>query len=74
MVLAARRRFTKPGDEPDEKLLGSANIMDAGAGVVYFLSEKRPISVQGSFLTGSAEDGAVDMSGFDLVVTFQWTY
>ncbi len=66
--------YSFPGDEPDEKLLGSANIMDAGAGVVYFLSEKRPLSVRGAFLTGSAEDGAVDMSGFDLVVTFQWTY
>ena len=66
--------YSFPGEEPEEKLLGSANIFDVGGGIVYFLSEKSPLSVRGSFLTGSAEDGAVDMSGFDLVVTFQWIY
>lgn len=66
--------YSFPGEEPAVRLLGSANMLELGAGLVYYIAEKAPVTMRGSFLTGSAEEGAVDMSGFDLVVSFQWIY
>ncbi len=66
--------FAFPGEEPAQRLLGSANLLDLGAGVIYYIADKTTVTLDGAYLTGNAEEGAVDMSGFDAAVTLQWIY
>ncbi len=73
-VYSSFGEYSFPAEKPDDALLGSANLLDLGGGVQFSPAGGIELGVGASFLTGSAEDGAVDLTGFDLLTTLQWTY
>ncbi len=57
-----------------ERLLGAARIWEIGGGVGFRFSPRLDLRMYVAWLTGDAEEGAVDLSGFDLLTAFRWIY
>ncbi len=56
------------------RLLGSARIWEFGGGGFLRVSSHYELLLRGAYLSGNAEDGAVDLSGYDFSAGLQWTY
>ena len=66
--------YSFSGDAAGERLIGAARIWEIGGGAGFRFSPLLDLRMQASWLTGDAEEGAVDLSGFDLLTAFRWTY
>ncbi|MFH1680711.1 MAG: hypothetical protein ABIH26_08710 [Candidatus Eisenbacteria bacterium] len=55
-------------------LLGSGRVYELGAGVGADLSSHYRLLVHAARLLGEAEEGAIDLTGFDLAASVQWVY
>ncbi|MFH1279569.1 MAG: hypothetical protein ABIK65_14465 [Candidatus Eisenbacteria bacterium] len=75
---AALHRFGEypaPAGAPvDERLLGSATVWEVGGGARVVLSRHHDLSLRAAWLTGDAEEGDVDLAGFDVRTALRWTY
>lgn len=72
---AALHRYGEYAASPEgESLLGSATVWEVGGGVRTTLTRHYDLSLRAAFLTGDAEEGGVNLSGFDVHTALRWTY
>ena len=62
------------GDAGVERLLGAARVWEIGGGAGFRFSPRFDLSMYVAWMTGDAEEGAVDLTGFDLLTAFRWIY
>lgn len=56
------------------RLLGSARVYEAGGGLRVELAPGIRLFVDAARLAGDAEDGAIELSGYELTTALHWTY
>jgi hypothetical protein len=78
--LTARALAGDFGDYPvpegagDGHLVGSARVYEVGGGLRLRVTPRLRLHVDAARLMGDAEEGAIDLSGFDLSTALHWTH
>ncbi len=64
--------YSFPGTAPATRLLGSAQVWEAGIGTQFAPAPSLPVTLFLTYSNGSAEDGLIDIAGIDLTLALRW--
>lgn len=64
--------YSFPGALPSTRVLGSAQVWEAGIGTQFAPASSLPVTLFLTYSNGSAEDGLIDISGIDLTLAIRW--
>ncbi|NNE07388.1 MAG: hypothetical protein HKN20_02375 [Gemmatimonadetes bacterium] len=64
--------YSFPGEAPPTRLLGSAQVWEAGIGARFAPAPSLPVTLFLTYSNGNAEDALIDISGIDLTLALRW--